>query len=310
MIGPANPGAVIAASLGAQSTDPRRHMMNAQEPFVWGAGGQRMTPDAIARQREIAQSLMQSDYSPVGSVWEGLGRVVDNVRGALQSRKADKAERESQAYSQNQIAQLLSGGGLPSASVPPGSPQSSGPGGNLALAQQIIADPYADQGAKAIATMQLEQQQKMALKQFERDSQTWTDNAGNRWRLGANGMPEIVFYDRNQKTVPQLVTDESGAQFMQYVPIPNAYNPDGTPANNQTGPAVGAVEDGYRFTGGDPADKSNWVPVDGSAPPVSQAPQSGNVVDAAGYRAIAESLGGNAEADAFLRRNGLTKGQF
>lgn len=77
------------------------------EPFVWGQGGSKLTPEQIAAQQAIAQQMMQSDYSPVGSVWEGLGRVTDNVTGALKGRKLEKQAEASNADRMAQIALLL-----------------------------------------------------------------------------------------------------------------------------------------------------------------------------------------------------------
>jgi hypothetical protein len=287
-----NPGAIIAASLaGSQSIDPRRHMMNAQEPFVWGQGGQRMTPDAIARQREIAQSLAQSDYSPVGSVWEGLGRVVDNVNGALQNRKLDKAERANMAYSQNQIAQLLTGGGTPSASAPPGSPQSSAPGGDTALAMQIISDPYADAGAKAIAQMQIKQAQAMQMKQFE---------YANREQ------PEIVQLANiaNDQTQPDW-RRKAAADRVTALNDPIQVIP-GINGGTYVGRASG-IADALGGTSAPDTLPPDFFDGDGP-PPASAAPPVASVLPPESYRALVESLGGEAEAKAFMRRNGLTVG--
>lgn len=79
------------------------------EPFVWGKGGARLTPEQIAAQQAIAQQMMQSDYSPVGSVWEGLGRVTDNVTGALKNRKLEKDALSANEGRTAQIAALLGG---------------------------------------------------------------------------------------------------------------------------------------------------------------------------------------------------------
>lgn len=74
--------------------------------FTWGAGGQRMTPDDIARERALAARQMQSDYSPVQHWSQGLGRVADNVLGALRDRNAQKAAAANSADSMR-IAELL-----------------------------------------------------------------------------------------------------------------------------------------------------------------------------------------------------------
>lgn len=99
-------------------------------PFVWGQGGRRMTPDDIARERALAARQMQSNYSPVQHWTQGLGRVADNVLGALRSRNADKASERNAAEGAD-IARLLmssptmdasavsQGGGIVPVDVPP-----------------------------------------------------------------------------------------------------------------------------------------------------------------------------------------------
>lgn len=156
MIGAVTPASVIAVQL-AQPQQP-------QAPFQWGAGGRRMTPDDIARERALAARMTQVDYSPVYSPWQGLARVSENLVGALRERKADKAAQQNADYGQQIIQSLMNPGGVPSASGAPGAPP---PGANIAQLSAIVADPYIPDSAKAIAQMQLEQAQKMAMKQFE-----------------------------------------------------------------------------------------------------------------------------------------------
>lgn len=74
--------------------------------FTWGQGGRRMTPDEIARERALAARQMQSDYSPVQHWTQGLGRVTDNVLGALRDRSAQKSALANAADT-SRIAQLL-----------------------------------------------------------------------------------------------------------------------------------------------------------------------------------------------------------
>lgn len=151
-----------------QGLFPQGQMQTAAEPFVYGAGGRRMTPQDIAREREIAASLTQLDFSPVRSPWQGLARVAGNAVGALRERKADKASQSNADYSAQIAQSLLNPSGTPSASAPSGAASSTVPGGNnSAQLMQVMADPYADRNVKALAQMQLEQQQKMAMKQFE-----------------------------------------------------------------------------------------------------------------------------------------------
>lgn len=81
-----------------------------QGAFTWGAGGQRMTPDDIAAQRRRAAGMMQGDYSPIQSPWQGLARVAGNIDGALQMRRADRAAEVNAAQSAS-VAKNLSNPG-------------------------------------------------------------------------------------------------------------------------------------------------------------------------------------------------------
>lgn len=79
----------------------------APEPFIWGAGGAKLTPEQLLAQQEIARDRMRSDYSPVGSVWEGLGRVADNWLGALDNKRLSKEQAAANADRSAMIAQML-----------------------------------------------------------------------------------------------------------------------------------------------------------------------------------------------------------
>lgn len=125
-----------------------------QAPFQWGQGGRRLTPEQIAAERAIAQSLMGSDYSPVQHWSQGLGRVADNVLGAFRDKDALKAQDENQRYSAEQLKALTNPSGLPSAMGGPGV-SSPAPGPNIAA---MLADPYLDPNVKAVAQRQLDMQ--------------------------------------------------------------------------------------------------------------------------------------------------------
>lgn len=136
LMGQENPFVLPASPFDMSGAiDERGATQQAEEPFVWGAGGSRLTVDQLAAKQKIAEQLMKSNYSPVGSVWEGLGRVVDNVSGALDSRSLDK-EARAQSASRDQIAQALLGGnnGAAGAAILSGDPGLSKLG-ELAYAQ-------------------------------------------------------------------------------------------------------------------------------------------------------------------------------
>lgn len=91
--------------------------------FVWGKGGAQLTPEQIAKQREIEEALLQKgvDTSPVGSVYEGLARVANAAAGSFRRGRLDRAERENTEWNNGklgEITSLLAGGSTtPSAST-------------------------------------------------------------------------------------------------------------------------------------------------------------------------------------------------
>lgn len=94
--------------------------MAISKAFVWGNGGAQLTPEEIAKQREVEDALLQRgvDTSPVGSAWEGLARVANAAAGSFRRGRLLKAEGENKAYDDNafgQIASLLGGGSIANA---------------------------------------------------------------------------------------------------------------------------------------------------------------------------------------------------
>lgn len=70
-------------------------------PFIWGQGGQQLTPEDVSRQRQVAQALLKSgaDFSPATGGWaEALGRGFSGwASGRLGNlaRESEAAGRES-----------------------------------------------------------------------------------------------------------------------------------------------------------------------------------------------------------------------
>ncbi|QDP53773.1 MAG: hypothetical protein GOVbin7759_60 [Prokaryotic dsDNA virus sp.] len=94
----------------AQVVDPVAQALTPAEPFVWGHGGLKMTPQQAAMMRERGQQRMRGDYSPVQHWTQGLARVADNVLGALEAKKADKALEEGAAADRALMEAMVSGG--------------------------------------------------------------------------------------------------------------------------------------------------------------------------------------------------------
>ncbi len=84
---------------------------NPLEAFVWGANGARMTPDEVAREREVAEALLAQgiDTSPVAHPLQGLARVATAAAGAYRRNKADSAYKSGREGAVTKIAKILGG---------------------------------------------------------------------------------------------------------------------------------------------------------------------------------------------------------
>jgi hypothetical protein len=122
--------------MGAQMAPQALGAVPAPQPFVWGAGGAQLTPDQLEAKQRIAAQLSQPDYSPVSSVYQGLGRFVNNIEGALQTKKLDKQQAAMGADQQRIIAALTSSGDH-SAAV--NAAYGSGSPAAIALADKVFA---------------------------------------------------------------------------------------------------------------------------------------------------------------------------
>lgn len=124
---------VAEALVGAQPVP--QMMRGAPEPFVWGEGGAKLSPEQVAMLRARGEGMAQSDYSPVGHWLQGVGRVVDNVDGALKVKRAEEMEGENREY-QARMAEGLASGNVDDATI-----------------ARVLMDPHASQGAQAYAGM-------------------------------------------------------------------------------------------------------------------------------------------------------------
>lgn len=274
MIGSMTPASMIAAQL-AQPQEPQEP----QAPFQWGQGGRRMTPDDIARERELAARMTQTNYSPIYSPWQGLARVSENLLGAMRERKADKAAERNADYGQQIIQSLLNPGGSPSASgAPGGSPPS--PGANIAQLSAIVADPYVPPQVAALAKSQLD------MANFERKQQLQTQYGEQ---------PEIVRLANIARDPTQPTEVRAAAEGrIKAMNDPEIVIP-GLPGGTYVGPRSGV---GMAF-GQAPDDAPDTLPpdfqgFDDDAPPIAAAPPR---VDE--NAALAKA---RAEGDEYLRR--------
>tara|TARA_R100001143_G_C3357391_1_gene133300 strand:- start:101 stop:871 length:771 start_codon:yes stop_codon:yes gene_type:complete len=101
---------MVAPAGVAQVVDPVAQALTPSEPFVWGHGGLKMSPQQAAAMRERGQQRMRGDYSPVQHWTQGLARVAENVMGALEAKKAEKAQAASADADRALMEAMVSGG--------------------------------------------------------------------------------------------------------------------------------------------------------------------------------------------------------
>jgi hypothetical protein len=116
-------------------------MADSETPFVWGSGGEQLSPGQLASRRRIAEAMMAQgmDASAIRSPWQGLDRVAKAMFGAYETQQADREEATARQQAIAQLTAALGGGqaaGLPVAATSPGAAVSASPGG----AAPVVAD--------------------------------------------------------------------------------------------------------------------------------------------------------------------------
>lgn len=128
--------------------------MAAAEPFIFGKGGARLTPEQAAAAREGAARQMAEagDFSPVGHWTQGLARALGGLTGGLEMRRARKAEEANAAESHAVLQALLEGA------------SGADPAANKSAILAALVNPYVDDRTRGLAEMQFKA---MQPKQYE-----------------------------------------------------------------------------------------------------------------------------------------------
>lgn len=91
-------------------------------PFLWGEGGEAVSPEVLKERRKIAAALLAKrvgDYSPIQHPMQGVARVADGILAGLEFR-ADRAdEKAANAFNASAIDRVLGRAGAPAASIVP-----------------------------------------------------------------------------------------------------------------------------------------------------------------------------------------------
>ena len=83
--------------------------MAINEFFTWGAAGEKKTPAQVAREREIAETILMraGNTSPVGHWTQGAARVVDALGGVLKERRAAAGEADIASRNKALVSPIL-----------------------------------------------------------------------------------------------------------------------------------------------------------------------------------------------------------
>lgn len=87
--------------------------LSMSSPFTWGAGGAQMTPEMVAKRRQVEDALIARgvDTSPVGHWSQGLARVTDALAGSVRRGRLDKAEAAGEKQGEEAYQKALEGFG-------------------------------------------------------------------------------------------------------------------------------------------------------------------------------------------------------
>lgn len=185
-------------------------------PFQWGKGGVRLTPEEIARRREIAQRMGRSDFSPVGHWTQGLGRVLDGLSAGLENRRLSKAETANRAENDEIMALLM--------------PQEGGAPASDDVVMRALMSEYASEPVRQVAKMEYDRRQPKAAAPHY-----WETNDGSLGMVGPDGKPVVLYKDPTPKIT--WLTADNGDGTKTIVPM----GPAGPLSQGGGGQASGAT---------------------------------------------------------------------
>jgi len=74
--------------------------------FIWGQGGEQVSPESAARKRKIAEALLARSDSPAQNVPEGLADIGSALSGIFLNKQADEAEQAGRSRAGELYANL------------------------------------------------------------------------------------------------------------------------------------------------------------------------------------------------------------
>lgn len=205
--------------------------------YVNGAAGSRISPDELAfRRRQNADRMAAGlDFSPVQSWTQGAARVANALIANLDSSKLARAAASSESARTSILRELTK----------------ANPGFDAVTAAISDPDPAVQSlGEKTWALQHPKPQGPSDLQQRVEYLDQFKPGLGGEYATN---------YAANGGGAPQFVTIPGRGMFA----IPKSGIGSVAPTPPPV-PAVGTVEDGYRFRGGDAANPANWEQIGGA----------------------------------------------
>lgn len=125
--------------------------MAINEFFTWGAAGEKKTPAQVAREREIAETILMraGNTSPIGHWTQGAARVVDALGGVLKERRAAAGEADIASRNKALVSPILAALAGGSTATPPSSIPMTSAAGEVAATAPSAGGPQAYRDAIA-----------------------------------------------------------------------------------------------------------------------------------------------------------------
>lgn len=168
------------------------------QPFVWGEGGKRMTPQDIEIARNLADEHTRTglDFSPVQHWTQGLARLANAWIGHDERKRLDAASRASLAAEQQILQGFASG---------------TGGGGTDPAMLTAIANPFISDRTRDALKLQWQ-----ATHKTPPAPHYWETNNGSLGVVGSDGKPKVLYADPDPRM--NFIPDGEGGGSWVAVP--------------------------------------------------------------------------------------------
>lgn len=218
------------------------------QPFIWGQGGEKVTPQMAARQREMASALFGQNQGMADNGWEGLAQVARAFTGTQLNNRADEAERIGREEAAALFGQL-------------------DPTSDLSTIMSMAGNEWATDSERAIANLLMQDSMKRSALEEQRAFEQPMRDAQLQQLLLGNETAQVKL-DQLRDPPPVVPDPTSGMQNYEYLvglgvdPVEAqglAFGSGGTTINN-----MGNIPAGYTLQYDEAGNPVSMAPIPGS----------------------------------------------